>query len=101
MKRILNRLRWGFLILAIPVGIGMCWIPWRLDDIHIAWGCPIPMVVWEKAGDSWDDFPFPLAFVMNPAIMLILAGLFFWWVGWKIRRVKSQPSALRDSLGND
>lgn len=92
MKSILNSLRWGFLILAVPMGIGMCWIPWSMDAKHRAWGCPIPMVVWEKTEDSWADFPCPVAFVVNPAIMLLFAGVFFWLAGLRIKRMPNQAS---------
>lgn len=39
------------------------------------YGFPFPLVIWEKEGSSWIDFPNPagiLAFVFNPLFGMIL-----------------------------
>ena len=91
----INRLRWILLMISVPVGIGMCWIPWRIDTDHIAWGFPVPMVIWERIKSGWIDFPCPVAFILNPAIMVILSGLFFWWAGRRIRKTEQGGGRVR------
>lgn len=88
-----NILRWSLLVLAIPAGIAMCWIPWTMDAKHVAWGCPVPLVIWEKTEQSWIDFPCPVALVLNPLIMCMLALLFFWWAGRKIKTTTNNATS--------
>src|SRR5262245_45278788 len=58
---------------SIALGVGGLFIPWRgASGFHYGWGSPVPVVVWERSGDSYDDFPVPAAPFMNPIVVLML-----------------------------
>jgi hypothetical protein len=46
----------------------------------------VPAVIWERSGDSYDDFPVPAAPFVNPIVVFLL-GAICWFLVLKSRRL--------------
>jgi hypothetical protein len=72
--------------IAIALGIGGLFIPWRgASGFHYGWGSPVPLVVWERSGGSYADFPVPAAPFVNP-IAVFMLGALCWFTALSTRR---------------
>lgn len=77
IDRIKNQVFYIGLFISFLLSISTFFIRYRLSKNHIAFGWPIPGVIWEHSGDIWIDFPFPLAIILNPIIWILLYVVFF------------------------
>jgi len=83
MKKIdVSSTRWLVLLCAFLLGIISCFIRWRPKPNYVAWGWPIPWMVWEKTiisgKETWFDFPGIVGMFIDPLIAVSIGLIIFW-----------------------
>jgi hypothetical protein len=81
-------LRAGTVILALGLGIGLCFVRYMPQPDAVAWGLPLPLVTFKREQYGWVDYVgSPMAMLLAAAVnVLFTSGVVHWLAYLFVRR---------------